>query len=68
MKFSLFLLFIGAYKNNIISKTKLYFELGNNYNSIPKKIHQYNTTKKSLEIGDAAMIPLKDIPKQSLIW
>tara|TARA_B110000305_G_C19292745_1_gene565031 strand:- start:850 stop:1056 length:207 start_codon:yes stop_codon:yes gene_type:complete len=68
MKFSLFLFFIGAYKNNIISKTKLYFELGNNYNIISTKIDQYNSTKKSLENGDAAMIPLKDVPKHSLIW
>jgi hypothetical protein len=68
MKTFIFLFFIGLYKNNIISKTKLLFELGDNYNSIHKKIHEYNTTKKPLEIGDAALIPLKDIPKHPLIW
>lgn len=50
----------------IKTQTKLYFELGNNYN-IPRK----NITileKIPNKNGDSALIPLKDIPKNKPLW
>jgi hypothetical protein len=70
MKFSLLLFFITTYRNNIISRNKLYFEVGNNNNNnnITKNINKCNSTIKSIEYGDAALIPLKDLPKHPLLW
>ena len=68
MKFSLFLLFMGAYRNNIISKTKLYFELGNNDDIILKNNKTNIIIKNKPKNSDAALLPLKDQPKHPLLW
>jgi len=50
----------------IKTQTKLHFELGDNYN-IPRKNITF-LEKVPNKIEDAALIPLKDIPKHKLIW
>ena len=46
---------------------KLYFELGNSYTPIIKR-NNSDTFKNKITNQDAALIPLKDLPKHKPLW
>lgn len=54
---------ISRYSNH----QKLYFELGNGYAPIIKR-NTSDTFKNKISNQDAALIPLKDLPKHKPLW